>query len=146
MCEANCILPNYELRLTLWEKQLKINVAWESHSLSLLETAGFCIVVPLPFLDVSRRDWIISLWRITFPCEIRVTLVGVFSIAYLVQARSSGMQFVNVTLFKQSPLSNTAKHIASNQSGEKTRSAGQRTKKFKPYVRLSSESNMQDIR
>ena len=60
----------------------------------------------------SQRDWIIRLWRTS--CEIRVTLVGVFSIAYLVQARSSGMQFMNVTLFKQSSLSNTAKHIASN--------------------------------
>lgn len=53
------------------------------------------------------------------------------------------MQFMNVTLFKQSPLS--AKQKSSNQSGQKTRSAEQRTK-FKPYVRLSSESNMQDIR
>lgn len=88
--------------------------------------------MPLPFLDVSRKDWIIRLWRTS--CEIRVTLVGVFSIGYLVQAGSSGMQFMNVTLFKQSPLSNTAKHIASNQSGEKTRSAEQRTKKFKPYM------------
>jgi len=55
------------------------------------------------------------------------------------------MQFMNVTLFKQSSLSNTAKHIASNHKinpGKNLAAQSREPKSLNPYVRLSSESNM----